>query len=321
MKLPRGLFKRGRSYVSRIRRGGMDRWVSHGTDRGLAIVRHHELMAAGTVPLGRMTVADAARRWLETYVATARNAKNRRDATTRVRKYLGAFMGGKLLSRLTGDDFREYCLWLRGQDLKPRTITHVLSDARCLCRWAESENYVLKSPFPRRVMPRVQERPPDRLNENEVPILATLPDPWGFVIRFGLGTGLRWAEMCRAQRSHLEGDVLVVSHTKNGRIRRVPITGDLLKELRSRVGKLIPFSENSPGAFNRTIRRQTGLERFHVHQLRHTFGCRWVDAGGNLGHLQEILGHRSIVTTQRYARLTDEGVRSEALRVAQAVQR
>jgi hypothetical protein len=41
-----------------------------------------------------------------------------------------------------------------------------------------------------------------------------------------------------------------------------------------------------------------------------------VDAGGNLAALQSVLGHSSIVVTQRYAKLSDDAVTAEALRVA-----
>ena len=54
-------------------------------------------------------------------------------------------------------------------------------------------------PFPRKLMPKIDERPPDRLSEDEVKRVLALPEPYGFVIRFGLLTGLRWGEMCRAQ--------------------------------------------------------------------------------------------------------------------------
>ena len=64
------------------------------------------------------------------------------------------------------------------------------------------------------------------------------------------------------------------------------------------------------------MRRESGLARFHVHQLRHTFACQWIERGGSLAALQQILGHASVVTTQRYARLSDEAVRREAVRLA-----
>ena len=42
---------------------------------------------------------------------------------------------------------------------------------------------------------------------------------------------------------------------------------------------------------------------------------RWVEAGGNLAVVQQILGHRDLSTTMRSARVTDDLVRREAERV------
>ena len=50
-------------------------------------------------------------------------------------------------------------------------------------------------------------------------------------------------------------------------------------------------------------------------RIRHTFVSLWTEQGGNLAALQQILGHASIETTQRYARLSDEAVMREAARI------
>ena len=52
--------------------------------------------------------------------------------------------------------------------------------------------------------------------------------------------------------------------------------------------------------------------------MRHTMACRWLEQGGSLATLQQILGHASIETTQRYAKLTDEHVMAEARRLYDA---
>ena len=137
-----------------------------------------------------------------------------------------------------------------------------------------------------------------------------------------LGTGLRWGELMRASSADLEvvrnesggqQGVLVVHHTKSWKVRRVPLSQALWGELRLRVGRFMPLVDG--WSFAAQVRRHSGVTRFHAHQLRHTFACRWLEAGGSLAALQELLGHASIVTTQRYGRLGEAHVQAEARRV------
>ncbi len=319
-KLPKGVFKRkGReSWYLRLYRDGRERWVSLGTDFAAAVKKAREIRS-GVVSMlgGRVTVLQAAERWLASYVQTRRTEKGQKLTAGRFRQYLEPFMGHMLLERVNGEDVRAYRLWLeRNTKLSVTSVWHLLSDCRCLFNWCEEAGLVTRTPFPRRVMPKLQERPPDRLTDEEADRLRALPDPHRFVCRLALGTGLRWGELCRAQAADVERGFLLVHHTKSGKVRRVPLTGELLREVRMRVGRLVPFASLSPGSFAAVVRRATGIERFHVHQMRHTFACQWLERGGGLAALQQILGHASIVTTQRYAKLTDEAVMREAERLA-----
>ena len=81
------------------------------------------------------------------------------------------------------------------------------------------------------------------------------------------------------------------------------------------MGRLMPYSEQASGSFTRLVREASGVARFHAHQTRHTFACLWLERGGSLAALQQILGHSTIVTTQRYAKLGDDLVRAEAERI------
>lgn len=80
-----------------------------------------------------------------------------------------------------------------------------------------------------------------------------------------------------------------------------------------RVGRFLPVID--PWGFAKRARRYSGVTRFHAHQLRHTFACRWLERRGSLAALQQMLGHSSIVTTQRHARISDDMVRREVGRL------
>jgi integrase len=106
-----------------------------------------------------------------------------------------------------------------------------------------------------------------------------------------------------------------VAHTKSGRVRRVPLPSALRAAIAGRSGRRVPFAAASPGSFARVVRRRSGVRDFHPHRCRHTFAMRWLAAGGSLPVLQELLGHRDLSTTMRYARVSDDLVRREAARV------
>jgi integrase len=119
----------------------------------------------------------------------------------------------------------------------------------------------------------------------------------------------------RGQGEQVDQWFVEVANTKSKRVRRVPLSPELVREIRQKVGRLVPFATLSPGSFATAVRKLSGIEDFHVHRMRHTFACQWLERGGSLAALQQALGHASIVTTQWYARLTDEAVTREAGRI------
>ncbi len=57
--------------------------------------------------------------------------------------------------------------------------------------------------------------------------------------------------------------------------------------------------------------KKLGISHVHVHQLRHSFATRSVNSGMSAAVLQELMGHSSLSTTQRYFRVKPERLSRE----------
>ncbi len=137
--------------------------------------------------------------------------------------------------------------------------------------------------------------------------------------------GLRVSELTALDCEDLDweqGWVRVLG--KGSKVRDVPVGGPALAALqryRARRAELQPAGTSSPALFlnqrggrlsARSVRRllreaqlKLGAEpKVSPHGLRHTFATHLLDAGADLRSIQEMLGHASLSTTQRYTHLS-----------------
>jgi len=307
--------KRGPVWYGRLYQNGKERRVRLGRDYTKACAKWRRIKREGAPekPARPMTINDAWPRWLASYVATARNERNQRDAKARAKRYLSPALGSIALGRLTEDDLRAYRLHLERAELAPQTVGHILSDVRCMLGWCVRCGWLDRSPFPRRLLPKVPERAPDRLTEAQTQAVCSTPDPYGFACRLALATGLRWGELVKVQAADVQDGVLAVTQPKTGKRVDVPLPPAMLAELRGRVGLLVPYQHSQN--FNRRVRQLSGVEDFRVHRLRHTFACRWLERGGSIEKLRQILGHSTVRMTERYGKVSRRELIEEARRV------
>ena len=130
-----------------------------------------------------------------------------------------------------------------------------------------------------------------------------------------LNTGLRLGEQYGLTWDCIDFErrMLTIPLSKNGELRHVPLNDEALTALRT----MRKYSGEQPYLFlNRYGQRlvsprewfdpavkAAGLKDFTWHCLRHTFASRLVMAGVDLRTVQELMGHKTIQMTVRYAHL------------------
>jgi len=139
------------------------------------------------------------------------------------------------------------------------------------------------------------------------------------LVAFAIETGLRRGEQFRLRwdQVDLENGVLTLPLPKGGKTRHVPLSEEAKTILRSfdsflRSAWVFPGLRDttqpmdSRAFLRRSFEpglRQAGITGACWHSLRHTAASRRIMAGVDLVSVKEILGHRDIQTTLRYAHL------------------
>ena len=136
------------------------------------------------------------------------------------------------------------------------------------------------------------------------------------IVTCAINTGMRRGEILTLKWSQIRNGFIYLEKTKTKNRREIPINDDLeqlFKEIRQEQGltsKYI-FIYNSrtihrvERAYKGALRR-AGIEDFKFHDLRHTFASHLVMRGGTLKEAQELLGHKTMTMTLRYAHLSQD---------------
>ena len=127
----------------------------------------------------------------------------------------------------------------------------------------------------------------------------------------------------------LDRGIWRIPNTKSGRARVVPLSDtarNLIEKLSANQCCDYVFANpNTRKPYNsfyyswHTARKDAGLADLRVHDLRHSFASFLVNAGRSLYEVQTLLGHSQITTTQRYAHLSTDSLRSASNEVSVAV--
>jgi integrase/recombinase XerC len=264
--------------------------------------------------------------------ASAHTVKSYREDLTQAVTYFHDHHGGTTLTpaRLTTRVLRAWLAWLHTQGYAHTTIARRLAAVRSWLRFLCRRGALERNPADGLRGPRREKKLPHFLQAAEVGKLVGAPaaTPLGVRDRALLETlysaGLRVSELVGLNLDDLDVDGGVVTVRGKGRRERLaPLGGPAVGAINDWLGErqVLLAGRDEPALFlnkhgrrltTRSVARllekylaQTGLDpRSSPHTLRHSFATHLLDAGADIRSVQELLGHRSLGTTQIYTHVS-----------------
>jgi len=135
------------------------------------------------------------------------------------------------------------------------------------------------------------------------------------IVIVALNTGMRKSEvlLLKWEIVDLKHGFILLEVTKNGERREIPINDTVRETLLSLTRRLdVPYVFYDPktGKPYQDVKRsfasacrRAGIRDFHFHDFRHTFASHLIMIGTDLTTVKELLGHKTINMTMRYAHL------------------
>lgn len=252
------------------------------------------------------------------------------------REFAHESAGRTPVGRLDTLAVRSYLAHLHRARLSNRSLARHLSSLRSFFRWACRAGHLEKNPAAGLPSPRVPKTLPRAMTLPDTERLLAAEEEDSFIpereralFELLYATGLRVSEAAGLDVEDVDLEARLLRVTgKGSRERIVPFgeaAGEALRAylpsraaLRHRAGSESP-EEGEPLFVNarggrlttrsmaRLLKRRlraAGLpEEISPHALRHTFATHLLQAGADLRAIQELLGHASLSTTQKYTHL------------------
>jgi integrase/recombinase XerD len=268
-------------------------------------------------------------------------AAYRRDLTRWIR-WLDAH--GSSVAAADDDTIARHLATLREQGLAAASTRRAIVVIRSFHRWRTAEGLTDVAVGRDVAVPRIADSVPKALTEDEVlRVLDTCVGVGPLAVRDRAmlevlyGTGMRISELVSLTLSSLDlDDGTARVFGKGSKERPVPLAGYALRtlvewlgptgrplvvpeQMRRRTDADAVFVNHRGGRMSRqgawlVVRRHAELaglaDRVHPHVFRHSCATHMLEHGADIRTVQELLGHASLATTQRYTRVTTDRLRA-----------
>jgi len=241
------------------------------------------------------------------------------------------------VGEVTASDIRQFVVGLHGHN-SGATVARKLSALRTFFRFSLREKRIAVDPVTSIAGPKVGRYIPVFLTVDETFALLDSPSSGDTymlrdtaILELLYSTGMRVSELVTRDLVDLDfnGEMLTV-RGKGNKERLVPVGGPAIEAVRAWLGQRLQLMEKRAGRGRpvekdalflngrggrlsvRSVERmvkQYGeragiLQIVTPHALRHSFATHLLEMGADLRSVQELLGHASLSTTQKYTHLT-----------------
>lgn len=263
------------------------------------------------VPMGWADELRAWQRWMNAH-GTARQTIEIRAS------HLGTFARAHASVHpfgITSDDVFDY---MAGKQWARETRRSNRASLRSFYRWAKETGRAESDPT--ELMPRVKAAEPVARPASEAEYVAAVQsarDPrWALALRMACELGMRRGEVAQAHSSDVMRDdggrASLLVHGKGGKNRIVPVPSNLAAAIvRVEEGYLFPAREGEHITARHVGKQVSKLlpKGVTMHALRHAFATRVYNVNRDVFALQQLLGHASAATTQRYVQVSADRMR------------
>jgi integrase/recombinase XerC len=287
----------------------------------------------------------AVRAWHAWLAHEKQASRHTRDAYARDLQAFLTFIAGHLgdrpglaaLESLTVADFRAWLADRHARGLQRTSTARALSTVRNFFAWAARAGYAQNAAVRAVQAPRLPRQVPKALTSDDMrevlrSVRELAPEPWVakrdvavMLLLYGCGLRIGEALALTVRQAPREDDEVLLVTGKGNKQRRVPllaIVGQAVQAYLAACPHTLrpddplflgvrggPLSARRLQERLQQIRRRIGLsESTTPHALRHTFATQLLSAGGDLRAIQELLGHASLSTTQRYTAVDATGL-------------
>lgn len=222
-------------------------------------------------------------------------------------------------------DIRSFLASLHHRKLKKSSVSRKLATIRSFFKYLHREGVVKKNPAKLVASPKVPKSLPRFLTVDETFALMEAPKGDTFhasrdraILELLYSSGLRVSELTALDINDLDmKESLIRVKGKGKKERIIPVGSKAIDAIKNYLPERILIKKKSPAYFlnsrggrltQRTVRRIVvkygkliALRgSLSPHTLRHTFATHLLHSGADLRSIQELLGHLSLSTTQKY---------------------